>query len=159
MLDVRLRLVYADRRWRWRGCRTEELGVPEEELSCGREEWPRSCGKLHEDISDCSLRCGGGRAINCSTLLSHFDPMVRDLHMMVYMRQRDSSGVSPAIVEIDQEMYGKDIEWSLARLGCSPPVPAVFVGGKFVGTANTVMTLHLDGSLKRLLKEAGALWL
>ncbi|ESQ47720.1 hypothetical protein EUTSA_v10021819mg [Eutrema salsugineum] len=68
-------------------------------------------------------------------------------------------GVSPAIVEIDQDMYGKDIEWALARLGCSPPVPAVFVGGKFVGTANTVMTLHLNGSLKRLLKEAGALWL
>ncbi|KAG5406026.1 hypothetical protein IGI04_012145 [Brassica rapa subsp. trilocularis] len=66
-------------------------------------------------------------------------------------------GVSPAIVEIDQNMYGKDIEWALARLGCSPTVPAVFVGGKFVGTANTVMTLHLNGSLKRLLKEAGAL--
>ncbi|KAH0891740.1 hypothetical protein HID58_054169 [Brassica napus] len=64
-------------------------------------------------------------------------------------------GVSPAIVEIDQNMYGKDIEWALARLGCSPTVPAVFVGGKFVGTANTVMTLHLNGSLKRLLKEAG----
>ncbi|XP_002885441.2 monothiol glutaredoxin-S10 [Arabidopsis lyrata subsp. lyrata] len=68
-------------------------------------------------------------------------------------------GVSPAIVEIDQDMYGKDIEWALARLGCSPTVPAVFVGGKFVGTANTVMTLHLNGSLKMLLKEAGALWL
>ncbi|CAA7037173.1 unnamed protein product [Microthlaspi erraticum] len=68
-------------------------------------------------------------------------------------------GVSPAIVEIDQDMYGKEIEWALARLGCSPTVPAVFVGGKFVGTANTVMTLHLNGSLKKLLKDAGALWL
>ncbi|KAL0717566.1 hypothetical protein Bca4012_066888 [Brassica carinata] len=68
-------------------------------------------------------------------------------------------GVSPAIVEIDQYMYGKDIEWALARLGCSPQVPVVFIGGKLIGTATTVMTLHLDGSLKRLLKEAGALWL
>ncbi|CAN8258551.1 unnamed protein product [Cochlearia groenlandica] len=68
-------------------------------------------------------------------------------------------GVSPAIIEIDQDMYGKDIEYALARLGCSPTVPAVFVGGKFVGTAKTVMTLHLDGTLKKCLKEAGALWL
>ncbi|XP_010559013.1 PREDICTED: monothiol glutaredoxin-S10, partial [Tarenaya hassleriana] len=27
-------------------------------------------------------------------------------------------GVSPTIHEIDQEVWGKDIEWALARLGC-----------------------------------------
>ncbi|KAJ4836184.1 Monothiol glutaredoxin-S10 [Turnera subulata] len=68
-------------------------------------------------------------------------------------------GVSPAIYELDEEARGREMEWALMRLGCSPSVPAVFLGGKFVGLANTIMTLHLNGSLKKLLREAGALWL
>ncbi|KAF5736953.1 monothiol glutaredoxin-S10 [Tripterygium wilfordii] len=68
-------------------------------------------------------------------------------------------GVSPAIYELDEESRGKEMEWALMRLGCNPPVPAVFIGGKFVGSANTIMTLQLNGSLKKLLKEAGAIWL
>ncbi|WCJ23539.1 Glutaredoxin family protein [Euphorbia peplus] len=69
-------------------------------------------------------------------------------------------GVSPAIYELDEDLArGKEMEWALIRLGCNPCVPAVFVGGKFVGNANTVMTLHVNGSLKKLLREAGALWL
>ncbi|KAG7996113.1 hypothetical protein I3843_01G143200 [Carya illinoinensis] len=68
-------------------------------------------------------------------------------------------GVSPAIFELDEDSRGKEMEWALTRLGCNPSVPAVFIGGKFVGSANTVMTLHLNGTLKKMLKEAGAIWL
>ncbi|CAL0330671.1 unnamed protein product [Lupinus luteus] len=68
-------------------------------------------------------------------------------------------GVAPAIYELDEELRGKEIEWCLMRLGCNPSVPAVFIGGKFVGSANTVITLHLNGSLKKKLRDAGALWL
>lgn len=68
-------------------------------------------------------------------------------------------GVSPAIYELDEDSKGKEMEWALMRLGCNPSVPAVFIGGKFVGSANTVMTLHLNGSLKKLLIDAGAIWL
>ncbi|KAG8636592.1 hypothetical protein MANES_15G015600v8 [Manihot esculenta] len=68
-------------------------------------------------------------------------------------------GVSPAIYELDEDPRGKEMEWALMRLGCNPSVPAVFIGGKFVGSANTIMTLHLNGSLKKLLREAGAIWL
>ncbi|KAE9602010.1 hypothetical protein Lal_00040785 [Lupinus albus] len=68
-------------------------------------------------------------------------------------------GVGPAIYELDEESRGKEIEWFLMRLGCNPSVPAVFIGGKFVGSANTVITLHLNGSLKKKLRDAGALWL
>lgn len=68
-------------------------------------------------------------------------------------------GVSPAIYELDEDARGKEMEWALMRLGSNPSVPAVFIGGKFVGSANTVMTLHLNGSLKNMLKQAGALWL
>ncbi|GFQ04493.1 monothiol glutaredoxin-s10 [Phtheirospermum japonicum] len=68
-------------------------------------------------------------------------------------------GVSPMVYELDEQIDGKEIERALMRLGCSKSVPAVFVGGKFVGSANDVLTFHLDGSLKRMLKDAGALWL
>ncbi|KAL3812841.1 hypothetical protein ACJIZ3_014109 [Penstemon smallii] len=52
-------------------------------------------------------------------------------------------GVSPMIHELDED----------------PTVPAVFIGGKFVGSADVVMTLQLNGSLKQMLIDAGALWL
>ncbi|CDO98900.1 unnamed protein product [Coffea canephora] len=68
-------------------------------------------------------------------------------------------GVSPMILELDEESRGQEMEWALMRLGCNPSVPAVFIGGKFVGSANTVMTLHVNGSLKKMLKDAGAMWL
>ncbi|EYU45572.1 hypothetical protein ABFS83_14G010400 [Erythranthe nasuta] len=68
-------------------------------------------------------------------------------------------GVSPMVYELDEQINGKEMERALIRLGCTPTVPAVFVGGKFIGSANDVLTLHLDGSLKKKLKAAGALWL
>ncbi|KAK4477883.1 hypothetical protein RD792_017148 [Penstemon davidsonii] len=68
-------------------------------------------------------------------------------------------GVSPMIHELDEDSRGKEMEYALIKLGCSPTVPAVFIGGKFVGSADVVMTLQLNGSLKEMLKDAGALWL
>lgn len=68
-------------------------------------------------------------------------------------------GVSPLIHEINEDPRGMEMERVLKKLGCSPAVPAVFIGGRLVGSANTVMTMQLDGSLKQMLKDAGALWL
>lgn len=68
-------------------------------------------------------------------------------------------GTNPAIFELDKDESGREIEWALRGLGCSPPVPAVFIGGKFVGSAKDVITLHVDGSLKQMLIDAKALWL
>ncbi|KAI5650691.1 hypothetical protein M9H77_36696 [Catharanthus roseus] len=68
-------------------------------------------------------------------------------------------GVSPMIYELDEVSNGKEMERALKRLGCNPIVPAVFIGGSFVGSASDVMTLHINGSLKKMLKDAGALWL
>ncbi|GFZ14035.1 glutaredoxin family protein [Actinidia rufa] len=73
--------------------------------------------------------------------------------------QKAVQGVSPMVHELDEDSMGREIEWALVRLGCNPAVPAVFIGGKFVGSANTVMTLQLNGSLKKMLKDAGAMWL
>ncbi|KAI3836672.1 hypothetical protein MKW92_040415 [Papaver armeniacum] len=58
-------------------------------------------------------------------------------------------GVNPTVHELDEEpRAGKEIEKALIRLGCSPSVPSVFIGGELVGGANEVMTLHLSGSLR-----------
>ncbi|VFQ60232.1 unnamed protein product [Cuscuta campestris] len=71
-------------------------------------------------------------------------------------------GVGPTIVELDRDADGREIYSLLLRLadsGQQQPVPAVFVGGKFLGGIETVMACHINGSLVPLLKDAGALWL
>ncbi|KAF6176682.1 hypothetical protein GIB67_034544 [Kingdonia uniflora] len=68
-------------------------------------------------------------------------------------------GVSPAIHELDEDPRGREMERALQGLGFSPSVPAVFIGGRFIDSTNTIMSLHLKGSLVPMLKEAGAMWL
>lgn len=67
-------------------------------------------------------------------------------------------GASPAIHELDQDAFGKEMEFALQLLGCHPSVPAVFIGGQFIGSAKDVISLHVDGSLKQKLIEARAIW-
>ncbi|KAK2990580.1 hypothetical protein RJ640_019860 [Escallonia rubra] len=67
-------------------------------------------------------------------------------------------GASPAIHELDKDSSGREMEWALQHLGCSPSVPAVFIGGRCVGSAKDVISLHVNGSLKQKLIEAGAIW-
>ncbi|XP_042052881.1 monothiol glutaredoxin-S4-like [Salvia splendens] len=68
-------------------------------------------------------------------------------------------GVNPTVYELDEIPRGREVEQGLSRLGCNPSVPAVFIGGEFVGGANEIMSLHLKRALKPMLKRAGALWL
>ncbi|GAB2289113.1 Glutaredoxin-C11 [Dionaea muscipula] len=67
-------------------------------------------------------------------------------------------GASPAVYEIDRDARGREMESALQRLGCNPSVPAVFIGGKYVGSVRDVLSLHLDGSLKEMLIQAKAIW-
>ncbi|KAB1228173.1 Glutaredoxin-C11 [Morella rubra] len=68
-------------------------------------------------------------------------------------------GASPAIHELDQLDNGKEMEYALrSGLGCNPSVPAVFIGGKYVGSARDIISLHVDGSLKQMLIDAKAIW-
>lgn len=67
-------------------------------------------------------------------------------------------GVNPTIYELDEIPRGREIEQALSRLSCNPTVPAVFIGGEFVGGESEIMSLHLKRSLKPMLKNAGALW-
>ncbi|KAM7521515.1 hypothetical protein LguiA_011417 [Lonicera macranthoides] len=60
--------------------------------------------------------------------------------------------VIPVVHNIDQDPEGMEMEKTLLNMGCTAPVPAVFIGGKLVGSTNEVMSLHLCGSLIPLLK-------
>ncbi|KAI3466837.1 hypothetical protein Pfo_023500 [Paulownia fortunei] len=70
-------------------------------------------------------------------------------------------GVGPTILELDRDASGGDIHALLFRLSGQrqPVVPAVFVGGRFLGGIETVMARHISGTLVPLLKDVGALWL
>ncbi|XP_010538257.1 PREDICTED: glutaredoxin-C9-like [Tarenaya hassleriana] len=78
-------------------------------------------------------------------------------------------GVGPTIVELDllpSSSAAGDVLAVLFHLsggagggGRLPPIPAIFVGGKFLGGVDTLMACHINGSLVPLLKDAGALWL
>ncbi|KAE8009583.1 hypothetical protein FH972_006014 [Carpinus fangiana] len=68
-------------------------------------------------------------------------------------------GASPAIHELDQYADGREMEYALRGLqGRNPSVPAVFIGGKYVGSAKDIISLHVDGSLKQKLIDARAIW-
>ncbi|XP_047974811.1 glutaredoxin-C5-like [Salvia hispanica] len=69
-------------------------------------------------------------------------------------------GVSPTVYELDHHPMARGIQAALSHLlGAAAAVPVVFVGGKLVGTMDSVMAAHIGGALVPLLKEAGALWL
>lgn len=66
-------------------------------------------------------------------------------------------GANPAVHELDEDPRGKEIERALVSLGCNPAVPAVFIGGNFVGGADKVFTLQLNGSLRPWLIRVRAI--
>lgn len=73
-----------------------------------------------------------------------------------------SLGVGPTVVELDRDSAGHEIHsflYKIAGDGQQQPVPAVFIGGKFLGGVETLMACHINGTLVPLLKDAGALWL
>ncbi|CAN1354351.1 GRXC11 [Linum perenne] len=58
-------------------------------------------------------------------------------------------GASPAIHEVDREVNGRELEWALRGL---------FIGGRYVGSAKEILSLHLNGTLKQMLLDANAIW-
>lgn len=66
--------------------------------------------------------------------------------------------MNAAVYELDEISNAEEIEEELSKLGCSPTVPTVYIGGELIGGASQVMSLHLDRALKPMLKKVGALW-
>lgn len=61
-------------------------------------------------------------------------------------------GVNYECYEIDLDPDSKEMAKALQKLGCNTSVPAVFIGGKLIGSTNEVMSLHLSGLLLPKLK-------
>ncbi|CAI9109228.1 OLC1v1009013C1 [Oldenlandia corymbosa var. corymbosa] len=70
-----------------------------------------------------------------------------------------SFGANPMVYNLDEHPQGRQIENALLALGCSPTVPAIFIGKLFVGGANEVMSLNVQGKLKPLLINSKAIWM
>ena len=71
-------------------------------------------------------------------------------------------GAKYTVVELNEIDGGYALRSELAELTGRTSVPALYVGGAFVGGCNDgglggVMTLDRDGKLKPLLAEAGAI--
>ncbi|KAJ3669557.1 hypothetical protein LUZ60_011507 [Juncus effusus] len=68
-------------------------------------------------------------------------------------------GVNPTVYKLDQDPRGREMEIALSNLlGRNPAVPAVFIGGRLVGSTDKIMSLHLCGNLVPMLRNAGAIW-
>ncbi|KAL2622090.1 hypothetical protein R1flu_002295 [Riccia fluitans] len=72
-----------------------------------------------------------------------------------------SLGVAPLIYELDQESPGPQIALALQRLAgtSSQALPAIFIGKKYIGGLEELISAHISGFLVPQLKQAGALWL
>ncbi|KAJ4749979.1 Glutaredoxin family protein [Rhynchospora pubera] len=69
-------------------------------------------------------------------------------------------GVNPSVHELDEDPRGREMERALAKLlGRNQAVPAVFIGGKLVGSTDKIMSLHMSGNPAPMLRNAGAMWL
>lgn len=74
----------------------------------------------------------------------------------------DTYGASYTVVELNEVADGYALRAELAEKTGRTSVPALYVGGEFVGGCNDggmggVMTLDRAGTLKGLLQDAGAL--
>ncbi|XP_061351023.1 monothiol glutaredoxin-S6-like [Gastrolobium bilobum] len=70
-----------------------------------------------------------------------------------------SFGANLTVIELDKVTNGQHIERVLLQMGCQPSVPAVFIGGNFIGDSKRIMTLHLRNELVPLLMNARAIWI
>ncbi|KAG9043226.1 hypothetical protein FS837_009854 [Tulasnella sp. UAMH 9824] len=62
----------------------------------------------------------------------------------------------PVVIEVDERRDADVISPLLHRLTSSPTLPILLVGGRPAGNVEQIQAAHEDGSLKRLLADAGA---
>ncbi|KAK9380063.1 thioredoxin-like protein [Kockiozyma suomiensis] len=66
----------------------------------------------------------------------------------------DGENVEHKDLELDQIDTGDAIQSAIAELTAQRTVPAIFIGGKFIGGNSDLQALKRNGRLKVLLKEA-----
>jgi glutaredoxin 3 len=61
------------------------------------------------------------------------------------------------VMEIENNPNMAEIQDFMKQLTGGRSVPRVFIGGKFIGGGDETMAAHKNGSLGKMLKDAGAL--
>ncbi|XP_074309045.1 monothiol glutaredoxin-S1-like [Silene latifolia] len=75
------------------------------------------------------------------------------------MKQLFSSyGANPLVYEMDEIESGAEVGNALEILGHILNLPAIFIGGQFVGGPNEVIGLQVRGQLVQNLINARAIW-
>ncbi|KNA07592.1 hypothetical protein SOVF_170440 [Spinacia oleracea] len=70
-----------------------------------------------------------------------------------------SYGANPVVYELNQLPNGQEVENALDQIVVqTPSVPAIFIGGVFIGGANDVIGLQIRGELVQKLIDARAIW-
>ncbi|XP_030462592.1 monothiol glutaredoxin-S1 [Syzygium oleosum] len=70
-----------------------------------------------------------------------------------------SYGANLTVYELDQIPNSNQVERALVQLGRREVVPTVFIGQKYVGGPNELMSHQVRGTLVPLLREARAIWI
>ncbi|KAL2551585.1 Monothiol glutaredoxin-S2 [Forsythia ovata] len=70
-----------------------------------------------------------------------------------------SFGANPTIYELDELSNRDQMEKALLVLGYNPSIPIVFIGKKFIGSSNEIMSLNVKGEFMPLLINANAIWI
>lgn len=77
-------------------------------------------------------------------------------------------GVNPTVCELGEDtdeaaLIGELADTSNSVTACvaqqQQQLPAVFIGGRWVGGVERLMAIHISGNLVQILREAGAIWL
>ncbi|KAK9323273.1 thioredoxin-like protein [Lipomyces orientalis] len=96
--------------------------------------------------------------VQVKELVSANPVMVFSKSWCPYCRQAkqtfDKENVEHTDLELDQIDIGDAIQSAIYELTSQRTVPAIFIGGKFVGGNSDLQTLKRNGQLKTLLKEA-----
>ena len=61
------------------------------------------------------------------------------------------------VVELDQISEGSDLQDALEQINGQRTVPNIYINKKHIGGNSDLQSLHKDGKLSGLLKEAGVL--
>ncbi|KAK9726234.1 hypothetical protein RND81_05G200600 [Saponaria officinalis] len=97
-------------------------------------------------------------------------PMVHEKPVVIFSRTNTdpishsmkqlitSYGGNPTIYEIDEISNRDEVRNALQSLGHTLNLPAIFIGGAFIGGPNEVIGLQIRGELVQRLINASAIW-
>jgi glutaredoxin-related protein len=62
----------------------------------------------------------------------------------------------PTIIDVDVRDDADVLTRIIARITSPPGLPALLIGGKYVGSIDQIRALHQSGELRKLVAESGA---